>query len=71
MTFRARIFGLILLVAVVAIGATAWLSFKLTAQQIQHSQAQATQHVVDTADAVRSYARRHGTSRTPASNRRR
>ncbi|WP_238009044.1 ATP-binding protein [Dactylosporangium sp. AC04546] len=61
MSFRARVFGLVLLVAVIAIGATAWLTFKLATRQIDESQEKATQHVVDTADIVRSYARRHGT----------
>ncbi|GGM69148.1 sensor histidine kinase [Dactylosporangium sucinum] len=61
MSFRARLFGLVLLVAVIAIGATAWLTFKLATRQIDESQQKATQHVVDTADIVRSYARRHGT----------
>jgi two-component system sensor histidine kinase BaeS len=59
-SFRARIFALILVVAVAAIGATAYLSFRLTARQISDSQRQATQHVADIADTVRSYARRHG-----------
>ncbi|MEV6932644.1 ATP-binding protein [Dactylosporangium sp. NPDC051485] len=61
MSFRLRIFCLILVVAVAAIGATAWLSFRLTARQISASQAEATRHVADIADTVRSYARRHGT----------
>ncbi|MET7398969.1 ATP-binding protein [Dactylosporangium sp. NPDC005572] len=61
MSFRARVFGLVLLVAVIAVGATAWLTFKLATRQIDESQEKATQHVVDTADIVRSYARRHGT----------
>ncbi|MGI5242570.1 sensor histidine kinase [Dactylosporangium sp. CA-139066] len=60
MSFRARIFVLILVVALAAIGATAWLSFRLTARQIADSQRQATQHVTDIAESVRSYARRHG-----------
>ncbi|MFD0576659.1 hypothetical protein [Dactylosporangium darangshiense] len=60
MSFRARIFALILVVAVAAIGTTAYLSFRLTARQISDSQRQATQHVADIADTVRSYARRHG-----------
>ena len=38
MSFRARVFGLVLLVAVIAIGATAWLTFKLATRQIEESQ---------------------------------
>ncbi|GAA2639950.1 HAMP domain-containing sensor histidine kinase [Dactylosporangium fulvum] len=63
MSFRVRVFVLVLLVAVAAIGATAWLTFGLASRQIADSQAAATRHVVDTAETVRAYARRHGTWR--------
>jgi two-component system sensor histidine kinase BaeS len=45
----------------VATGATAWISLRLTAQQIERSQHEATRHVAGIAESVRSYARRHGT----------
>ncbi|WP_433204028.1 sensor histidine kinase [Dactylosporangium sp. CS-047395] len=61
MSFRLRVFLLTLVVAVVATGATAWLSLRLTAQEIAHTQQEATRHVADIAETVRSYARRHGT----------
>ncbi|WP_426503898.1 sensor histidine kinase [Dactylosporangium sp. McL0621] len=61
MSFRLRVFLLTLVVAVVATGATAWISLRLTAQQIDRSQQQATRHVADIAETVRSYGRRHGT----------
>ncbi|WP_433044502.1 sensor histidine kinase [Dactylosporangium sp. CS-033363] len=61
MSFRLRVFLLTLVVAVVATGATAWLSLRLSAQQIAHTQQEATRHVADIAETVRAYARRHGT----------
>jgi two-component system sensor histidine kinase BaeS len=60
-SFRLRVFLLTLVVAVVATGATAWLSLRLTAQQIERSQQEATRHESDIAETVRAYARRHGT----------
>jgi two-component system sensor histidine kinase BaeS len=60
-SFRLKLFGLVLLVAISAIGATAWLSLKLTARQIEHTQDEATKHVVDTVETIRAYGRRHGT----------
>jgi two-component system, OmpR family, sensor histidine kinase BaeS len=61
MNFRIRVFGLVLLVAVTAIGVTAWLSIKLTTAQILDSQQTATRNEVTTVDTFRTYALRHGT----------
>ncbi|GAA3275639.1 HAMP domain-containing protein [Dactylosporangium vinaceum] len=61
MSFRLRVFLLTLVVAVVATGATAWFSLRITAQQIERSQQEATRHVADIAETARTYARRHGT----------
>ncbi len=61
MSFRFRVFGLVLLIAFAAIGATAWLSIRLTTRQIEQSQQNATRNEVATVDAVRGYAQRHGT----------
>jgi two-component system sensor histidine kinase BaeS len=60
-SFRIRVFGLVLLVAVTAIGVTAWLSVRLTAQQIADSQQTATRNEVTTVETFRAYALRHGT----------
>ncbi|MFF5227920.1 sensor histidine kinase [Dactylosporangium sp. NPDC000521] len=61
MSFRFRVFGLVLLVAVIAIGVTAWLSIRLTALQIAESQQTATRNEVATVREIREYAVRHGT----------
>ncbi|MET7420267.1 ATP-binding protein [Dactylosporangium sp. NPDC005555] len=61
MSFRFRVFGLVLLIAVIAVGVTAWLSVRLTALQIADSQQTATRNEVTTVAAVREYAMRHGT----------
>ena len=61
MSFRFRVFGLVLLVAVIAIGVTAWLSIRLTALQIAESQQTATRNEVATVGEIREYAVRHGT----------
>ena len=61
MSFRVRVFGLVLLVAVTAIGVTAWLSVRLTARQIAESQQTATRNEVTTVETFREYAQRHGT----------
>ena len=61
MSFSFRVFGLVLLVAVIAIGVTAWLSIKLTTQQILDSQQTATRNEVTTVETFRTYALRHGT----------
>ncbi|MFI5910251.1 sensor histidine kinase [Dactylosporangium sp. NPDC051541] len=61
MSFRLRVFLLTLVVAVVATGATAWFSLRITAQQIERSQQEATRHVADIAENVLAYGRRHGT----------
>lgn len=61
MSFRVRVFALVLLVAMTAIGVTAWLSVRLTAQQIAESQQTATRNEVTTVETFREYAQRHGT----------
>ncbi|MEV0130869.1 ATP-binding protein [Dactylosporangium sp. NPDC050688] len=61
MSFRVRVFGLVLLVAVTAIGVTAWLSVRLTARQIAESQQTATRNEATTVETFREYAQRHGT----------
>jgi len=60
MSFRTRVFALVLLVSVVAIGSTAWLTLQLVSLQISRAQDAANQHVADIADDVRRYAERHG-----------
>ncbi|WP_326999676.1 ATP-binding protein [Dactylosporangium sp. NBC_01737] len=61
MSFRIRVFALVLLIAVTAIGLTAWLSVRLTAGQFAESQQTATRNELSTVDTFRTYALRHGT----------
>jgi two-component system sensor histidine kinase BaeS len=61
MSFRFRVFGLVLLVAVIAIGVTAWLSIRLTTLEIAESQQTATRNEVTTVTTFQAYAQRHGT----------
>ncbi|MGI5184691.1 sensor histidine kinase [Dactylosporangium sp. CA-152071] len=61
MSFRFRVFGLVLLVAVIAIGVTAWLSIRLTALEIAQSQETSTRNEVTTVTEIQAYALRHGT----------
>ncbi|MFC5004380.1 sensor histidine kinase [Dactylosporangium cerinum] len=61
MSFRFRVFGLVLLVAGTAIGVTAWLSIKLTARQIIDANQTATRSEASTVETFRTYALHHGT----------
>ena len=44
MSFRFRVFGLVLLIAVTAVGLTAWLSVRLAAAQFAEAQQTATRN---------------------------
>ena len=60
MSFRLRIFLLVMVVAVTAIGATAWLTLSLTSREIARSQAAADRHRYEIADAIARYGRLNG-----------
>ncbi|GAA4715160.1 sensor histidine kinase [Phytohabitans rumicis] len=61
MSFRLRVLALVMLVAVTAIGATAWLTLRQASQQITESD-RADQRVVQLVhDQLLSYGQRHGT----------
>ncbi|MBM2615607.1 HAMP domain-containing protein [Actinoplanes sp. LDG1-06] len=60
MSFRVRIFVLVMLVAVTAIGATAWLTLNLTSRQVHNTvEAQAT-HRTEIVQELQRYGRTHG-----------
>jgi two-component system sensor histidine kinase BaeS len=59
-SFRLRIFLLVMVVAVTAIGATAWLTRSLTSREIAESQAAADRHRYEIADEVARYGLLHG-----------
>ncbi|MEV4515995.1 ATP-binding protein [Dactylosporangium sp. NPDC049525] len=61
MSFRFRVFGLVLLIAVTAVGLTAWLSVRLAAAQFAEAQQTATRNELSTVETFRAYALRHGT----------
>ncbi|MFI7545398.1 sensor histidine kinase [Actinoplanes sp. NPDC049599] len=60
MSFRLRIFLLVMVVAVTAIGATAWLTLSLTSREINESQAAADRHRYEIADEISRFGRLHG-----------
>ena len=60
MTFRLRVFALVMLIAVTAIGATAWLTLSLTARAIGESQANEATHQNRIIEEVRQYGLRRG-----------
>lgn len=60
MSFRLRIFVLVMVVAVTAIGATAWLTLRLTQRELAQAARAASDHQNEIIDAVRDYGLRHG-----------
>ena len=60
MSFRLRIFMLVMIVAVTAIGATAWLTLSLTSREVRRSQAAQVQHQTEIVNEVQQYGLRHG-----------
>ena len=59
-SFRLRIFMLVMLVAVSAIGATAWLTLSLTQREVARSQKAQVRHQTEIIDTIQRYGRRHG-----------
>ncbi len=60
MSFRLRIFLLVMVVAVTAIGTTAWLTMSLTSREIHKAQANADRHRYEIAAQVARYGLLHG-----------
>ncbi|MBT2438816.1 HAMP domain-containing protein [Streptomyces sp. ISL-36] len=61
MSFRVRVFALILLVAVAATAATAWLTLRQATRQVQESAAADRQDVARITDELLRYGQTHGT----------
>ncbi|MFF9274208.1 ATP-binding protein [Streptomyces griseosporeus] len=61
MSFRLRVFGLLALVALVATGATAWLTLAQAERQVRESAAAGRQDVARITGALRAYGFAHGT----------
>jgi signal transduction histidine kinase len=59
-SFRLRIFLLVLLVAATAIGATAWLTLSLTQREVINSRQAQVRHQTEIIDAIQAYGLRHG-----------
>ncbi|GIF20530.1 two-component system sensor histidine kinase BaeS [Actinoplanes tereljensis] len=60
MSFRLRIFLLVLLVAATAIGATAWLTLSLTQREVVRSRQAQVQHQDEIINTIQAYGLRHG-----------
>ncbi|GLY97827.1 ATP-binding protein [Actinoplanes sp. NBRC 103695] len=60
MSFRLRIFALVVLIALTAIGATAWLTLSLTSREIAQSEENEATHQTRILEEVRQYGLRHG-----------
>ena len=60
MSFRLRIFLLVMVVAVTAIGATAWLTMNLTSREVAKAQVNADRHRFEIAAQVARYGLLHG-----------
>ncbi|MEU4237499.1 ATP-binding protein [Actinoplanes sp. NPDC026619] len=60
MSFRLRIFMLVLLVAVTAIGATAWLTLSLTQREVTRSRQAQVKHQTEIINTIQTYGLRHG-----------
>ncbi|MEV4705192.1 ATP-binding protein [Actinoplanes sp. NPDC049316] len=54
-SFRLRVFLLVMVVAVSAIGATAWLTLSLTSREVERSQRAAVEHRTAIVDAVQRF----------------
>ncbi|MFF9626690.1 ATP-binding protein [Streptomyces griseosporeus] len=61
MSFRLRVFGLLALVALVATGATAWLTLRQAERQVRESTAAGRQEVARITGELRAYGFAHGT----------
>jgi two-component system, OmpR family, sensor histidine kinase BaeS len=59
-SFRLRIFLLVMITTVTAIGATAWLTLSLTSREVTHAQQASKQHRYDIFDTVQKYGLTHG-----------
>jgi two-component system sensor histidine kinase BaeS len=59
-SFRLRIFLLVMLVAVSAIGATAWLTLRLTEGEVIRSREAQVRHQDEIIEAIQTYGLRHG-----------
>ncbi|WP_250030760.1 sensor histidine kinase [Paractinoplanes maris] len=60
MSFRLRIFVLVLLVAVSAIGATAWLTLNLTSREVAEALEAQSRHRAEIVAEIQRYGLRHG-----------
>ena len=60
MSFRLRIFVLVLLVASTAIGATAWLTLKLSSREVTQALAAQNRHRTDIIAEIQRYGLQHG-----------
>ena len=60
MSFRLRIFLLVMITTVTAIGATAWLTLSLTSREVTRAQQASRQHRDDIYDTVQRYGMTHG-----------
>lgn len=60
MSFRLRIFALVVLVALTAIGATAWLTLSLTSREIAQSEEAEATHQTRILEEIRQFGLRHG-----------
>jgi two-component system sensor histidine kinase BaeS len=60
LSFRLRIFVLVMVVAVTAISATAWLTLRLTERELAQAEHAAADHQSDIVAALQDYGMRHG-----------
>jgi two-component system, OmpR family, sensor histidine kinase BaeS len=60
LSFRLRIFVLVMVVAVTAISATAWLTLRLTERELAQAERAAADHQNDIVGALQDYGLRHG-----------
>ena len=60
MSFRVRIFALVILVAVTAIGATAWLTLQLTSKQVHDTLEVQASYRTEVVHELQEYGRSHG-----------
>ncbi|MFF5076297.1 sensor histidine kinase [Actinoplanes sp. NPDC000266] len=60
MSFRVRIFLLVMLVALSAIGATAWLTLNLTQREVSGALEAQTRHRAEIVQEIQRYGLRHG-----------
>ncbi|MFI0895602.1 sensor histidine kinase [Streptomyces sp. NPDC020983] len=61
MSFRLRVLGLLVLVALTATAATAWLALRQANRQVQEAVSAGQQEVSDIVDGLRGYGYAHGT----------